>query len=172
VSLTYAIINPFILVLSLPYFCACHCTYKHQMLFVYEPLYETGGVFFPKIFRRFIFATIIAQATMVGVLLLKEAYYQAAFVFALIILTWCSKSSLRGSFEPAALSLPLEIAKVLDDVEEPLRPVRHDIESVGAGDARTAYLQPSLKAEPLARPELDRDHPANIDFERYRGRVC
>lgn len=61
VCLTYAIVNPFILVVGIPYFFSCQLTYKHQMLFVYEPLYETGGVFFPKIFRRFIFALIIAQ---------------------------------------------------------------------------------------------------------------
>lgn len=54
-------VNPFILVVGIPYFFSCQLTYKHQMLFVYEPLYETGGVFFPKIFRRFIFALIIAQ---------------------------------------------------------------------------------------------------------------
>ena len=46
---------------GIPYFFSCHLAYKHQMLFVYEPLYETGGVFFPKIFRRFIFGLIIAQ---------------------------------------------------------------------------------------------------------------
>ncbi|CBN77492.1 conserved unknown protein [Ectocarpus siliculosus] len=170
ICLTYAIVNPFILVVGIPYFFACHLVYKHQMLFVYEPMYETGGVFFPKIFRRFIFALIIAQATMVGILILKVAYYQAGLVFLLMILTYIAKSSLRGSYEPAALSLPLEIAKVLDDVEPARRPAR-DHEDGDDGDARTAYLQPSLKAEPFARPELERDHQANIDFERFRGRV-
>lgn len=61
ICLTYAIINPFILVVGIPYFFASYVTYKHQMLYVYEPNYETGGVLFPKIFRRFIFAIIIAQ---------------------------------------------------------------------------------------------------------------
>lgn len=60
--------------------------------------------------------------------------------------------------------------KVLDDVEPARRPAR-DNDGSDEGDARTAYLQPSLKAEPFARPELERDHQANIDFERYRGRV-
>ncbi|CAM9575546.1 unnamed protein product [Pylaiella littoralis] len=170
VCLTYAIVNPFILVVGVPYFFSCQLTYKHQMLFVYEPLYETGGVFFPKIFRRFIFALIIAQATMVGILILKLAYYQATMVGLLMVLTYVAKSFLRGSYEPAALSLPLEIAKVLDDVEPARRPVR-DNDGSDDGDARTAYLQPSLKAEPFARPELERDHQANIDFERFRGRV-
>lgn len=49
---------------------------------------------------------------MVGILILKLAYYEAALVFMLMILTYVAKSSLRGSYEPAALSLPLEIAKV------------------------------------------------------------
>lgn len=52
------------------------------------------------------------QATMVGILILKLAYYQAGLVLLLMVLTYFAKSSLRGSFEPAALSLPLEIAKV------------------------------------------------------------
>lgn len=60
--------------------------------------------------------------------------------------------------------------QVLDDAEPPRRQAR-DNEDREEGEARTAYLQPSLKAEPLARPELERDHDANVDFERYRGRV-
>lgn len=52
------------------------------------------------------------QATMVGILILKLAYYQAGLVLLLMVLTYFAKSSLRGSYEPAALSLPLEIAKV------------------------------------------------------------
>lgn len=66
--------------------------------------------------------------------------------------------------------VPIFFSKVLDDVEPVRRPAR-DNDGSDDGDARTAYLQPSLKAEPFARPELERDHQANIDFERFRGRV-
>ncbi|CAM9401811.1 unnamed protein product, partial [Choristocarpus tenellus] len=112
VCLTYACVNPFILVCGVPYFLACHIAYKHQMLYVYEPLYETGGVFFPKIFRRVVFAMLIAQATMIGILLLKSGFYEAIVVGILMVVTWFYKSAMRGSYEPVALSLPLEIAKV------------------------------------------------------------
>ena len=61
--------------------------------------------------------------------------------------------------------------QVLDDAEPPRRRSLRDHDVSEEGDPRTAYLQPSLKAEPFARPELERDHQANIDFERYRGRV-
>lgn len=69
---------------------------------------------------------------------------------------------------PPPLVTPLH--QILDDVEPPRRLARENDEGQ-EGDARTAYLQPSLKAQPIARPELERDHQANIDFERYRGRV-
>ncbi|CAM9497474.1 unnamed protein product, partial [Phaeothamnion confervicola] len=56
VTLTYACINPWILFVSCLYFVCAHITYKHQLLYVYEPVYENGGAFFPKVFRRFVFA--------------------------------------------------------------------------------------------------------------------
>ncbi|CAM9573048.1 unnamed protein product, partial [Phaeothamnion confervicola] len=49
VTLTYACINPFILLVSGSYFICAHLTYKHQMLYVYEPAYESGGIMFPKV---------------------------------------------------------------------------------------------------------------------------
>ena len=55
---------------------------------------------------------------MVGILILKVAYYEAAMVVVLMFLTYIAKSSLRGSYEPSALSLPLEIAKVIKRVVE------------------------------------------------------
>lgn len=85
---------------------------------------------------------------------------------AFFIITYCCLNLLNSLVHPPTLLY----GQVLDDVEPPRRPPR-DHEDSQEGDARTAYLQPSLKAEPLARPELERDHPANIDFERYRGRV-
>lgn len=50
-----------------------------------------------------------------------------------------------------------------DDRDRPREPdEEHDGE---------AYVQPSLKADPLAKPNLDPSHPVNIAFERYKGRV-
>lgn len=76
-----------------------------------------------------------------------------------------------AAIDPYLPLLPFTLVlQVLDDVEPARRPAR-DHEDGDDSDARTAYLQPSLKAEPFARPELERDHQANIDFERFRGRV-
>eukprot|EP00611_Tribonema_gayanum_P022095 TRINITY_DN4374_c0_g1_i2.p1 TRINITY_DN4374_c0_g1~~TRINITY_DN4374_c0_g1_i2.p1 ORF type:complete len:303 (-),score=119.84 TRINITY_DN4374_c0_g1_i2:181-1089(-) len=147
VTFTFACINPFILVVSIPYYLAAHLTYKHQMLYVYEPVYETGGTFFPKVFRRFIFAIFTAQATMAGVLILKTAYYQAAAVVLLMVATWAFKSQQRGYFEPVSNALPLEVATVLDMESEVPR------EGPLLDEMSNPYMQPELTAKAVVQPE-------------------
>eukprot|EP00611_Tribonema_gayanum_P022096 TRINITY_DN4374_c0_g1_i3.p1 TRINITY_DN4374_c0_g1~~TRINITY_DN4374_c0_g1_i3.p1 ORF type:complete len:152 (-),score=53.41 TRINITY_DN4374_c0_g1_i3:181-636(-) len=132
---------------SIPYYLAAHLTYKHQMLYVYEPVYETGGTFFPKVFRRFIFAIFTAQATMAGVLILKTAYYQAAAVVLLMVATWAFKSQQRGYFEPVSNALPLEVATVLDMESEVPR------EGPLLDEMSNPYMQPELTAKAVVQPE-------------------
>jgi hypothetical protein len=122
-----------------------------------------GGTFFPKIFRRFIFGIIVAQATMGGVLLLKKAYYQAGCVIALMLLTWLFKSQQRQYFEPISHSLPLELATVLDVETEQLQLERLQTEQLQSAEfasveqqhvCSSPYLQPELTAPPVAKPEV------------------
>jgi len=77
ISVVFAVVAPLVL---LP--CALFCffsriTWTHHHLYVYESVFETGGQFWPKIFRRFIFGLIISQATITGQFILKEAKIEA-----------------------------------------------------------------------------------------------
>lgn len=150
VTFTYACINPFILLVSITYFICAHLTYKHQMLFVYEPVYESGGMLFPKIFRRFIFGIVVAQATTGGALLLKGGYVQAGCLVALMICTIVFKTHQRSFFEPLSQSLPLEVARVLD-MESDVPSQGEDEE--GETDYDNPYTQPELIASPNEGPE-------------------
>lgn len=58
---------------------------------MYVPTFESGGSFFPKMFRRWIFALFTAQATMVGMCLLKQGFRQAYSVMFLMVLTYVYK---------------------------------------------------------------------------------
>lgn len=51
VCATYACIAPLSLVAGLCYFAGAAFVYKHQMLYVYEPIFETGGKWWPKVRR-------------------------------------------------------------------------------------------------------------------------
>lgn len=87
------------------------------------------------------------QATMVGILILKLAYYQAGLVLLLMVLTYFAKSSLRGSYEPAALSLPLEIAKVRTCLELDRLPTRRPLKAALEKARRSVRLPTCSAAE-------------------------
>ena len=61
ICMTYATIAPLVLVGGIMWFGYAQVAYRHSLLFVYEPRFETGGNFFPAVFRRFLYMLMIAQ---------------------------------------------------------------------------------------------------------------
>jgi hypothetical protein len=114
VSVVFAVVAPLVL---LP--CAMFCLFSrimwtHHHLYVYESVFESGGQFWPKIFRRFVFGLIIAQMTITGQFILKEARHEAYATIALMFMTYFFLRSTRARYDPASSTLPLEVATVMD----------------------------------------------------------
>eukprot|EP00550_Attheya_septentrionalis_P011715 CAMPEP_0198302568 /NCGR_PEP_ID=MMETSP1449-20131203/55697_1 /TAXON_ID=420275 /ORGANISM="Attheya septentrionalis, Strain CCMP2084" /LENGTH=1146 /DNA_ID=CAMNT_0044004955 /DNA_START=194 /DNA_END=3634 /DNA_ORIENTATION=- len=114
ISVVFAVVAPIVL---LP--CALFCLFSriiwtHHHLYVYESCFETGGQFWPKIFRRFVFGLIIAQATITGQFILKEARHEAYATMALMFLTYFFLRSTRARYDASSSTLPLEVATVMD----------------------------------------------------------
>lgn len=114
VSIVFAVVAPLVL---LP--CALFCTFSrimwtHHHLYVYESVFESGGMFWPKIFRRFVFGLIIAQMTITGQFILKEARHEAYATIALMFMTYLFLRSTRARYDPTSSTLPLEVATVMD----------------------------------------------------------
>ena len=63
---TYSCIAPLILIAGMCYFGVAIYVYKHQMVYIYEVIYETGGKWWVIISRCFVVALIFAQATLVS----------------------------------------------------------------------------------------------------------
>eukprot|EP00587_Corethron_hystrix_P001045 CAMPEP_0113300316 /NCGR_PEP_ID=MMETSP0010_2-20120614/1999_1 /TAXON_ID=216773 ORGANISM="Corethron hystrix, Strain 308" /NCGR_SAMPLE_ID=MMETSP0010_2 /ASSEMBLY_ACC=CAM_ASM_000155 /LENGTH=932 /DNA_ID=CAMNT_0000153725 /DNA_START=157 /DNA_END=2955 /DNA_ORIENTATION=- /assembly_acc=CAM_ASM_000155 len=114
IAVVYAVLAPLVLI---P--CALFCLFSrllwtHHHLYVYESVFETGGMFWPKIFRRFVFGLIIAQATIAGQLIVKNAKHEAYAVIALMGLTYGFLRSTRARYDNTSSTLPLEVATVMD----------------------------------------------------------
>ena len=117
VTMSYACLAPVILVPAMVFFGMAFVVYKHQLLYVYLPIFESGGLFWPKIYRRWIFAMFVSQATMVGMFLLKYAYAQMYCELALMALTMAFKMKMKNLYTTStsvSAHLPLELAKSLD----------------------------------------------------------
>jgi hypothetical protein len=136
---SYACIAPLLLAGGLCYFAGASFVYKHQMLYVYEPIYETGGRWWPKIARCFVVALLFAQATMVGMFVLKETYVEIYFLAMLILITSFYYWMAASTYEPLARQLPFDMAVSMDLDQENAPP---EMELAGHED----YMQPSLRA--------------------------
>ncbi|CAN0553423.1 unnamed protein product, partial [Ectocarpus sp. 12 AP-2014] len=144
VVMTYACVAPVVIIPALMFFFLAQVVYRHQLLYVYVPTFESGGSFFPKMFRRWIFALFTAQATMVGMCLLKQGFKQAYSVMFLMVLTYVYKRKVRSTYEPVSFSLPLEIARGLDlDRAESGQEGQEEDEALHP--AADEYLQPELR---------------------------
>jgi hypothetical protein len=71
-------------------------------------------MFWPKIFRRFIFGLIIGQMTITGQFILKEARHEAYATIALMFVTYIFLRKTRARYDPTSSTLPLEVATVMD----------------------------------------------------------
>lgn len=114
ISVVFAVVAPLVL-----FPCALFCLFSriiwtHHHLYVYESVFESGGQFWPKIFRRFIFGLIIAQMTITGQFILKEARHEAYATIALMFMTYLFLRSTRARYDPTSSTLPLEVATVMD----------------------------------------------------------
>jgi len=145
VCATYACIAPLILVPGLCYFFGASLVYKHQNLFVYEPIYETGGKWWPRMARCFVVALLFAQATMVGMMILKQTYMEIYFLAAIIVSTGLYYWYLSQLYVPLAAQLPYDMATSMD-----LDQQNFPDELAGADQ----YVQPSLRAGTI-KPEVE-----------------
>ena len=114
ISVVFAVVAPLVLLPCALFFLVSRVMWTHQHLYVYESVFESGGQFWPKIFRRFVFGLIIAQMTMTGQFILKEARHEAYATIALMFLTYFFLRSTRARYDPTSSTLPLEVATVMD----------------------------------------------------------
>ena len=172
ISVVFAVVAPIVL---LP--CALFCLFSrviwtHHHLYIYESVFESGGLFWPKIFRRFVFGLIIAQMTITGQFILKEARHEAYATMALMVFTYIFLRSTRARYDPPSTTLPLEVATMMDitvaQEKEAQRNQTNNSQHDGPENKNEdeekyflsdfdpyehAYCQPALRANPVARPE-------------------
>jgi len=76
----YAVVSPLILPFGLLYFILLWAVWRYQMLYVYQRQYESGGQFWPLVAHKVVGCAFIGVLFTASVLILKEAYTQAAIM--------------------------------------------------------------------------------------------
>lgn len=153
---SFANVAPLLLFPGLLYFACAGYIYTHQMLYVYQPMYETGGKWWPKIAGCTVLALLFAQSTMIGMMILKETYSEIYFLIAIIVYTVWYYYNTMNNYAVLATHLPLDQATSMD-LNKPY----------GESVAGHEYVQPALREEAdwvLPRTEFDLD-PEDVFVE-------
>lgn len=111
---TYAVICPLILPVGCCYFTGALIVYKKQVLYVYSPVYESGGAMFPIAVQRTLFGLLCGQLTFIGYLFIEACKYQPIFLFPLPLLTLYCMSYFSKTYAEPGNRLSLERAREHD----------------------------------------------------------
>lgn len=146
---SFANVAPLLLFPGLLYFACAGYIYTHQMLYVYQPMYETGGRWWPTVAACTVTALIFAQSTMIGMMILKETYTEIYFLIAIIVYTVWYYYNTMANYAVLATHLPFDQATSMD-LNKPY----------GDEVAGHEYVQPGLREEatwiePLTEFPLD-----------------
>ncbi|GMJ02548.1 hypothetical protein like AT1G10090 [Hibiscus trionum] len=141
---TCSIMAPLILPFLLVYFFLAFLVYRNQILNVYVPKYESGGLFWPIVHNTTIFSLVLTQVIALGVFGIKRSPVASGFTIPLIFLTLLFNEYCRQRFSPVFKRSPAQVLKEKD---------RQD-ENLGRAEEIYKLLQTAYCQFPLLSPDL------------------
>jgi Calcium-dependent channel, 7TM region, putative phosphate len=118
---TYAIMCPIILPVGMIYFAGALTVYKKQILYVYSPVYESGGAMFPPAVQKTLFGLVCSQITFLGYIVSRGCHYQPLFLAPLPLITILATSFFKKNYADPSENLSLERARAYDNLAEKKR---------------------------------------------------
>ncbi|KAE8731306.1 CSC1-like protein [Hibiscus syriacus] len=104
-----SIMAPLILPFLLVYFFLAFLVYRNQILNVYVPKYESGGLFWPVVHNTTIFSLVLTQVIALGVFGIKRSQVASGFTIPLILLTLLFNEYCRQRFSPVFKRSPAQV---------------------------------------------------------------
>ncbi|TVU20088.1 hypothetical protein EJB05_36281 [Eragrostis curvula] len=139
-GLVYAAVTPFLLPFILVFFGFAYVVYRHQIINVYNQQYESGAQFWPSVHARIIFALIVSQLVLLGLLSTKDFEESTPALLVLPVLTFWFYKYCKNRYEPAFVRNPLQEAMRKDTLERAREPT-FDLKAYLAN----SYLHPVFK---------------------------
>ncbi|GMJ06006.1 hypothetical protein like AT1G32090 [Hibiscus trionum] len=160
-GIVYAVVTPILLPFILVFFAFAYLVYRHQIINVYNPQYESGAAFWPHVHSRIIASLLISQLLLMGLLSTKKAANSTPLLVILPVFTVSFHKYCKSRFEPAFRKYPLEEAMAKDLMDRTTEP---DINLKAF--LADAYLHPiyrSFEEEELVEVRVDK---VRVDKQR------
>lgn len=82
IALAFAIVSPLLLPFSVVWFAFAWLAWRHNLSYVYQRKYESGGMMWIFLFSRIVMCLVIGQLFTFCVLVVRGAYWQAFLIIA------------------------------------------------------------------------------------------
>ncbi|KAI0910533.1 hypothetical protein F4823DRAFT_561880 [Ustulina deusta] len=157
-----------VLLLGICYFGLGYFVYKYQLLYSMDQPQHATGKAWPLICRRIIVGLVSFQVVMLAILVLRKAFYEAALIGPLVVLTLWYNSYFNQQFVPLTKFIALRSIKRGSDPGGQSNPDRDEGEEMRLSrrmstidedrEKGMSFINPSLIA-PLEQPWIYRDPP-------------
>jgi hypothetical protein len=84
IALAFAIVSPLLLPFSVVWFAFAWLAWRHNLSYVYQRKYESGGMMWMFLFDRIVWCLVIGQLFTFCVLVVRGAYWQAFLIIAVM----------------------------------------------------------------------------------------
>ncbi|KAI8473306.1 MAG: hypothetical protein J3K34DRAFT_411580 [Monoraphidium minutum] len=110
-TLTFSVVAPLLLPISVIWFIFAWVQWRHNLAYVYQRKYESGGLMWTYLFSRICICLVIMQLFTFCVLIVKQAYVQSFLIIAFLpALTIKFYRSCQRRFGRGVENVPLELA--------------------------------------------------------------
>ncbi|MFS7931910.1 putative calcium-dependent channel, 7TM region phosphate [Helianthus anomalus] len=162
IGLVYAVVTPLLIPFILVLFGLAFVVYRHQVINVYNPKYESRAAFWPDVHGRY-----------------KHAAASTPVLLALPVLTMGFRIYCKGRFEPAFTRYPLQEAMnkdTLERVKEPNLNLKgylehayiHPVFKDDCSDGHYEDETPIVPTKRHTRPETSRTNEEEILQEKHK----
>lgn len=108
IGFTYACISPIVAPACLLFFFVAGIFKRYQFVYMFAPVFQTGGQFWPLVYDKIIICMVVGQLTWIGVVLLKQSTISLVLLVPLPCITLFVAERLKSSYEGMADSLPAD----------------------------------------------------------------
>ncbi|KAI0817634.1 hypothetical protein GGR55DRAFT_28938 [Xylaria sp. FL0064] len=171
--LVYSVLpgSELVLLLGICYFGLGYFVYKYQLLYSMDQPQHATGKAWPMICRRIILGLVSFQVVMLAILVLRKAFFEAALIAPLVVLTLWYNYYFHRQFVPLTKYIALRSIKRDSDPGSQSNPNRDEEEQMRLArrmstidedkEKGMSFINPSLIA-PLEQPWIYQDPPPPI----------
>ncbi|KAM0278279.1 hypothetical protein ACHAQH_005292 [Verticillium albo-atrum] len=118
IAISYSCIAPVVLGFASAGMYIIYLVNKYNLLFVEDSSIDTRGLCYPRALKHLLFGLYLAEICLVGLFVLRSAFYPMIFMIIFLIFTALFHYSLSEALAPLLANLPRTLALELEELDK------------------------------------------------------